>query len=71
MSGPFKVSLIAGAVGGLVLALINVVLGGRSVGGFLGVFLIAFAIILLVTFVIARVVMGRRSNEEEYEYEDD
>lgn len=68
MSGSFKVALIAGAIGGVLLAVINLVLGGTSIGAIFGMFLIGFAVVTLIAFIIAKLVGGRR---DEYEYEDD
>lgn len=69
MSGPLKKALIAGLIGGVIFAVIDVAVGARGVGSIVGASLVVFAIVVLIGYIIARATGGR--TVDDYEYEDD
>lgn len=70
MSGPLKKALIAGLVGGVIFAVIDIVVGARGAGSIVGASLVVFAIVMLIAYIIARATSGRAADDD-YEYEDD
>lgn len=69
MSGAFKKALIIGAIGAVLGVILNAVLGGGDVMGYISAALLFFAIFVVIGYIIGR--LTTRKSDDEYEYEDE